>query len=103
MVSAMTVCPQCSSAQVVRNGFTHNGKQNHKCTACGRQFIENPQQGPIPQATKDMIGRLLLERIPLAGICRVTGVSDTWLQNYVNALYESVPKQAPAPKKKRGR
>ena len=32
-------------------------------------------------------------RISLAGIARVTGVSELWLQKYVNAKYESVPQQ----------
>lgn len=29
----------------------------------------------------------------IAGIARVTGVSERWLQNYVNNLYEAVPKE----------
>jgi len=35
----------------------------------------------------------LLERISLAGIARVTGVSKKWLQDYVNAKYASVERQ----------
>jgi len=27
---------------VVKNGFIHNGKQNHLCKDCGRQFVKNP-------------------------------------------------------------
>lgn len=38
-----------------------------------------------------MIDRLLLERISLAGICRVMKVSQTWLLNYVSKLYEQLP------------
>ena len=33
---------------------------------------------------------MLLEKIPLAGIARVTSVSPTWLQEYVNAKYDKV-------------
>ena len=40
-----------------------------------------------------MIDKLLLERIPLAGIARVVGVSERWLQGYVNRKYQEVPQQ----------
>lgn len=40
-----------------------------------------------------MIDRLLLEKIPLAGIARVMQVSETWLQGYVNALYDRAPQR----------
>ena len=40
-----------------------------------------------------MIDRLLLEKIPLAGIARAAEVSEPWLQNYVNAKYDAVPRQ----------
>jgi IS1 family transposase len=43
---------------------------------------------------------MLLERISLAGIARVVGVSERWLQNYVNAKYKSVPQEVEVVKKK---
>jgi insertion element IS1 protein InsB len=96
-------CPRCNSEQIVKNGSIHTGKQKYLCKVCGRQFVENPQQHPIPPETKALINKLLLEKLPLAGIARVTGVSETWLQSYVNHLYEQVPRQAQLrSKKKRG-
>ena len=86
-------CPSCNSEQIVKNGKIHNGKQNYKCRDCGRQYVENPQNKLINQATKNLIDKLLLEKIPLAGIARVTEVSEPWLQSYVNAKYESVSQQ----------
>ena len=38
-----------------------------------------------------MINRLLLERISLAGICRVCGVSETWLYKHLKELYRDLP------------
>ena len=64
--------------------------------------MQDPQNKIIDQATKDLIDKLLLEKIPLAGIARVTGVSEPWLQSYVNALYQSVPKQVDVRAKKKG-
>lgn len=86
------ICPKCHSSNTVKNGSIHNGKPKFACQDCGRQFVEKPEN-IIPQETRDLIDRLLLERISLAGIARVTGVSERWLQNYVNRKYEAVPRQ----------
>ncbi len=45
----------------MKNGKIHNGKQNFKCRGCGRQFVQDPQNKLIDQATKDLIDKLLLE------------------------------------------
>jgi IS1 family transposase/transposase-like protein len=94
-------CPECKSSEVVMNGKIHNGKQRYKCKECNRQFIDNPQNTPISQEKKDLIDRLLLEKIPLAGIVRVTGVSERWLQNYVNQKYEAIPQHVEVKKKEK--
>jgi insertion element IS1 protein InsB len=99
----MPNCPKCKSKDVVKNGFIHNGNQNHKCKACGRQFVEAPRQKIISDETKVLIDRLLLEKIPLAGIARVCDVSETWLQDYVNRKYEAIPRQVNVSAKKKGR
>jgi IS1 family transposase/transposase-like protein len=99
----MPNCPNCKSKDVVKNGFIHNGNQNHKCKACGRQFVEAPRQKIISEETKALIDKLLLEKIPLAGIARVCDVSETWLQDYVNRKYEAIPQQVNVSAKKKGR
>jgi len=91
----------CNSTHVVKNGKIHNGKQNFKCRQCGRQFVQDPQNKIIDQATKTLIDKLLLEKIPLAGITRVVDVSEPWLQSYVNAKYQSVARQTNVRTKKR--
>ncbi|MGN7613663.1 IS1 family transposase [Magnetococcales bacterium HHB-1] len=82
----------------------HNGKQNYKCKECGRQFVLHPEKQPISDKTKGLIDRLLLERLSLAGIARAVGVSESWLQKYVNKKLESVPQtieQQPSTTKKK--
>ncbi|MFN7466062.1 MAG: IS1 family transposase, partial [Pseudanabaena sp.] len=86
----MPNCPNCNSKDVVKNGFIHNGNQNHTCKACGRQFVEAPRQKLISEETKALIDKLLLEKIPLAGIARVCDVSEAWLQDYVNRKYKVI-------------
>jgi transposase-like protein len=93
-------CPGCSSKRVVKNGRIHNGKQNFKCPKCGRQFVKNPQQKRISQETKALVDKLLLEKIPLAGIARVVGVSEVWLQKYVNQKYQAVAHKVEIEKKR---
>ena len=84
-------CPSCSSTDTKKNGHIHNGKQNHFCNACGRQFVENPEQILISNAQRERIRKLLLERIPLRGICRVEGVSLRWLLGFMVDLYNQLP------------
>ena len=101
-VISMPTCPNCSSEQTVKNGHIHNGKQRFKCNECERQFIENPQKIIISPAKRELIDRLLLERISLAGIARATQVSERWLQTYVNDKYATLPRKIEVTPKKRG-
>jgi len=102
MPVSLPACPACDSTHTVKNGKIHNGKQNYKCRDCGRQFVQNPQNKVIDQITKTLIDKLLLEKIPLAGIARVAGVSEPWLQSYVNEKYQNVPRQVKVQAKKKG-
>jgi hypothetical protein len=71
----MPTCSLCTSCRTAKNVRIHNGKQRFKCQECGRQFIEQPTKKVIDSATKELIDRLLLERISLAGIAYATQVS----------------------------
>jgi transposase-like protein len=95
-------CPKCQGTQVIKNGTIHNGKSKWKCKKCGRQFVLNPTQRRISDETKQTIDKLLLERISLAGIVRVTGVSLRSLQSYVNAKYAAIPRSVSVTEQKRG-
>ncbi len=94
-------CPTCQSTHIVKNGRIHNGKQNFKCRECGREFVQDPQNKIIDEATRTLIDKRLLEKIPLAGIARVADVSEPWLQSYVNQKYQNVPRQVEVRAKKR--
>jgi len=77
----MPLCPSCCSSRTVRNGRIHNGKQRFKHHECERQFVGHPEQKVINSGTRELIDRLLLERISLAGIARAVQVSEVWLQS----------------------
>ena len=84
-------CPDCGCTNIKKNGHTPTGKQNHQCNECDRQFVENPAQKRISDREKELIRRLMLERISLRGICRVMGVSLQWLLEFIVSVYAELP------------
>lgn len=91
----MIICPDCHSGKVKKNGLTHNGKQNHKCNDCGRQFILNNQHH-VDDLLREIARRCLLERISLRGICRVIGVSLNWMLDFAVKTWNSIPEDLSA-------
>jgi transposase-like protein len=86
----------------VRNGLTHSGTPGFLCRACGRRFVEAPLKVPVSEEEKGLVLRLLGERMAIRAIARVTGLSRSWLQRFVNDLYrEETPHEpGPLPRKK---
>jgi insertion element IS1 protein InsB len=80
-------CPRCHSTHVVRNGKGRAGTPNFLCRGRDRRFVASPRKGPVSEERKQLIRRLLLERLSLRAIARATGVSRSWLQRFVNDLY----------------
>ncbi len=95
-------CPSCGSENVVKNGHIHNGKQRYVCKDCGRQFVKDPQNAPISQEMKDLIDKLLLERLSIAAIARITGVSESWLQKYINNKFDNIEQEVEVEEKEKG-
>lgn len=83
-------CPKCLSEEIVKNGSIHTGMQKYKCKECGRQFIKNPRNKRIEESKNKIIESALLERISIAGIARILGLSKRWTQNYVNHFYKTI-------------
>ncbi len=84
-------CPNCKSDDNKKNGHIHNGKQNYRCKSCGRQFVENPEKKVINEYQRELIKKLLLERISLRGICRVMRVSLVWLLAFFREVTNQIP------------
>jgi transposase-like protein len=84
-------CPACSSRQFKKNGHIHTGKQNHRCKACGRQFVVHAENRLIAEDQRSLVARLLLEKISLHGICRAVGVSIRWLMDFMGGRFEAAP------------
>jgi transposase-like protein len=85
------VCPRCKSPKYKKNGHIHNGKQNHHCHDCGRQFVQCFEQYLIAEDKRTLIESLLVERISLRGICRAVGVTLKWLLGFLVQCVEALP------------
>ena len=96
----MINCPRCNSENIIKNGYIHNSTPKFMCKDCQRQFVENPTKKFIDENTWKLVDKLLLERIPIAGISRVVGISEPWLQKYINEKYENIPQNIEIDKEK---
>jgi len=96
-------CPECGSERHIKNGRTYYGKQRYQCKDCKRQYVEGSEYQHISPETWELVDKLLLEKLPLAGIARVTEISESHLQDYVNRKLESVPREAEVMPKKQAR
>ena len=94
-------CPRCGSTVVLLNGVGRGGTQNHMCRDCGRQFVLAPRRGPVGDEKRRLVERMLLERLGIRAIARVTRLSRSRVQRFANDLlrertwHPDIP--APAP------
>ena len=86
-----SICFHCGSANIIKYGKTYYGKARCKCQDCKRQFVAKRTYKVLTPAQKELIGKLLLERISLEGICRVLEISTYHLYTYMDELYEEIP------------
>ncbi len=82
---------------MVRNGRTHSGTPGFRCRGCDRRFVAAPKTGPVPEATKALVRRLLSERVGVRAIARITGRSRSWVQGFVNTVYREDTPHDPGP------
>ena len=96
-MSMRDACPECRSPQFKRKGHIHNGKQHHRCKACGRQFVVDATHRLIDQEHRLVGERLLCEKISLHGICRAIGVSIRWLMEFMVTRFAAAPEHLHVP------
>jgi transposase-like protein len=94
-------CPRCRGTHVVRNGHLRSGSAQLLCRGCGRRFVPAPKRNPVTEAERELVRRLLRERVSLRGVARATGRSRSWVQAFANALYRDDTPWGPGPLKKR--
>ncbi|WP_353572280.1 hypothetical protein [Candidatus Albibeggiatoa sp. nov. BB20] len=74
-------CPRCESDKTKLNGSV-KGKKKALCKECGYQYVLEKSDYFVEQrqlSVLEIVDALLLERMSLAAIVRVTKVSERWL------------------------
>lgn len=75
-------CPKCSSTDINRNGHCR-GKQNYRCKACGRQFVESRSVRGYSDDAKRICLKMYRDGVGFRAIERTTGISHNTIINWV--------------------
>lgn len=75
-------CPKCSSTDINKNGRSR-GKQNYRCKACGRQFVELRSSRGYSEDAKQICLKMYRDGIGFRAIERATGISHNTIINWV--------------------
>jgi insertion element IS1 protein InsB len=86
------ICPKCQSTKFKKNGHKR-GKQNHLCSDCGHQFIDNYSPLGYPEDVKKHCLHLYVEGNGFRRIERLTGVCHNTVINWVKAARLSLSQQ----------
>jgi transposase-like protein len=85
-------CPTCESTHIRKNG-KKQGKQNHICVDCSRQFIDDyAPSRQHSQETKELCLKMYVNGLGFRAIERVTQVHHTTVIHWVRQLGEQLPK-----------
>ena len=87
----MLQCPECGSTNISKNG-KRQGKQNHICNLCRRQFIENPSpRSGYPEDLKRECLKMYVNGLGFRAIERIKGVHHTTVILWVKQVGELLP------------
>jgi insertion element IS1 protein InsB len=89
------VCSECGAQQLKKNGHIPNGKQNHRCKTCGRQFVLPAEKRGIAEDQRTLVECLAREKISLCGSCRAVGVSIRQLMDFMVGRCNAAPEHLP--------
>lgn len=83
--SRETIRPSELPSKAITEYDTHRDQQTPN-QAYGRRLASS-QNRVTSQHVKNLIRKLLMAKIRLAGIDGITNISDSWLEGYINARY----------------
>lgn len=84
-------CPDCGSEHIRKNGKNKQGKQNHICVDCHRQFIDHYEQQGYPDEVKRLCLRMYVNGLGFRAIERISGVHHTTVITWVEQVGELLP------------
>jgi transposase-like protein len=84
MVTETILCAHCGSDDLIRFGFSRNGKQRYRCRACTKTSRKDPTPRRTPAQRREQILAAYEERSSLRGLARTFHVSrntvSAWLK-----------------------
>ena len=84
-------CLKCGSKYIRKNGIKQ-GKQNHICAECSRQFINPSEQTKaLPETTKQTYLKMYLNGMGFRAIERIVGVQHTTVIDWVRQKGKKLP------------
>ncbi len=83
-------CPRCGSSHTRKNG-KKQGKQNHVCCGCRRQFIDIYEQKGYPDEIKRECLEMYVNGMGFRAIERVKKVHHTTVINWVKQVGNFLP------------
>jgi hypothetical protein len=84
-------CPECGSTNISKNG-KQNGKQNHICKECRRQFVDTyTSTVGYADEVKRLCLRMYVNGSGFRAIERVTGVHHTTVITWVKQIGQLLP------------
>ena len=83
-------CPECHSTHNRKNG-KREGKQNHICVKCGRQFIGSyePPKGSSDQVKRECL-KLYVNGLSFRAIERIKGVHHTTIITWIKQVGQTL-------------
>ena len=97
----MPECPRCHGRQTVGNGFTRNGRRQHRRNGC-RRFVENPRKRRVGDGCRAAADGLPAERPGLAGTAPAVGVGLARLCACRDEVFARTPRRVEPPPAKKG-
>ena len=86
-------CPKRQSTQIIKyRPIPITANHDSDVRTADDSLLRMATRQPIDEATRQLIDKLLLDGAGMSPIARVTGVSERWLQMYVNQKFYQAPK-----------
>jgi transposase-like protein len=76
-------CPHCENHQVVKKGYTENGKQRYLCRSCKREWRQDSQSLAYDENRREQVMRLYGIVKSYRKVARLCGVDRRTVANWI--------------------
>jgi transposase-like protein len=84
------ICPNCSSNQIIKNGFTANKKQQFICKSCTKRFIDHYTYKAYYHWVNKSIIQFTKEGLGIRSTARILKISTTTLLKRIITIAKSI-------------